>query len=89
MPRARPCPPSPARAPDVLEEAVALREAVQRVVALAHGADKAAQRVRLVLARVPAVLVDLADADLHRRVVLGLDDAVRGAALAGHVAGRD
>lgn len=76
----------PARAPNTLQEPIPLRQPVHAVVALAHGAHKAAQRIRLVLARVAAVLVHLADADLHRGVVLGLDDAVRGAALARDVA---
>ena len=71
--------------PDALEEAVALCEPVDGVVGLAHGADEAGQGVDLVLAGVAAVLVDLCDADLHRGVVLGLDDAAGGAALAGDV----
>ena len=74
-----------ARVPDVLEEAVALGEAVHAVVALAHGADEAAKSVDLVLASVTAVLVNLGDGDLDRAVVLGLDDAVGRAALAGDV----
>lgn len=78
---------SSARAPDALCEAVPLREAVEAIVALAHGAHEAAQGVDLVLARVPAVLVDLANGKLDRRVVLGLDDAVGRRALAGDVAG--
>jgi hypothetical protein len=36
---------------------------------------------------VTAVLVDFCDGDLHRRVVFGFDDAVRGGAFAGDVAG--
>jgi len=40
----------------------------------------------VVLARVAAVLVDLADADLDAGVVLGLDDTVGRAALAWDVA---
>jgi hypothetical protein len=74
-----------ARVPDVLEEAVALSEAVHAVVALTHGADEAAESVDLVLASVTAVLVNLGDRDLDRAVVLGLDDAVGRAALAGDV----
>ena len=74
-----------ARVPDVLEEAVPLGEAVHAVVALAHRAHEAAERVDLVLAGVAAVLVDLGDADLDGAVVLGLDDAVGRAALAGDV----
>lgn len=75
----------PRRAPDALEEAVPLGEPVHRVVRLAHGAHEAAEGICLVLARVAAVLVDLADAELDRGVVLGLDDAAGGAALAGDV----
>ena len=74
-----------ARVPDTLEVAVPLGEAVHAVVALAHRAHEAAERVDLVLAGVAAVLVDLCDADLHRGVVLGLDDAAGGAALAGDI----
>lgn len=74
-----------ARVPDTLEVAVPLGEAVHAVVALAHCAHEAAKRVDLVLAGVAAVLVDLGDADLDGAVVLGLDDAVGRAALAGDV----
>lgn len=74
-----------ARVPDTLEVAVPLGEAVHAVVALAHRAHEAAERVDLVLAGVAAVLVDLGDADLDGAVVLGLDDAVGRAALAGDV----
>jgi hypothetical protein len=74
-----------ARVPDTLEETVPLGEAVDAVVALAHCAHEAAKRVDLVLAGVAAVLVNLGDADLDRAVVLGLDDAVGRAALAGDV----
>jgi hypothetical protein len=62
------------RAPDALEEAILLCEPVEAVVALAHGADEAAEGVDLVV----AVLVNLADADLDGGVVLGLDDASGG-----------
>ena len=76
----------PLGAPDVLEEAVALGEAVQGIVALAHGADETGQGVDDVLALDgPAVLVDLGDGDLAGAVVLGLDDAARRRALAGDV----
>lgn len=67
--------PLPGSAPDRLEEAVLLCEPVEAVVALAHGADEAAEGVDLVVAGVAAVLIDLADADLDGSVVLGLDDA--------------
>jgi len=73
---------SSTRVPHILQETVALSQPVQCVVAFAHGPDESAERVRLVLARVSAILVDLADADLDRGVVLGFDDAVGGAALA-------
>jgi hypothetical protein len=78
----------PLGAPDVLEEAVALGEAVQSIVALAHGTDEAGQSIDDVLALDgAAVLVDLGDGDLARSVVLGLDDAARRGALAGDVTG--
>ncbi len=68
----------PLGAPDVLEEAVALGEPVQRIVALAHGADEAGQSIDDVLALDgTAVLVDLGDGELAGTVVLGLDDSAR------------
>lgn len=72
--------------PDVLEVAVLLGKAVEGVVGLAAGTDEAAESVGLALAGVAAVLVNLANGELDRGVVVGLDDAVGGAALAGHVA---
>ena len=72
--------------PHVLEVTVTLGQTVEGVIALATGADEAAESVGVVLAGVAAVLVNLADGDLDRGVVVGLDDAVGGAALAGHVA---
>ena len=77
--------PLPRRAPDALEEAVSLGKPVHGVVRLAHGAHEAAEGIGLVLAGVAAVLVNLADAELDRGVVLGLDNAAGGAALAGDV----
>ena len=65
-------------APDALEEAVLLCQPVQAVVALAHGADEAAEGVDLVVTGVAAVLVNLANTDLDGSVVLGLDDASGG-----------
>ena len=53
-----------------------------------HRPHEATQRIHLVLARVPAVLVHFADGDLHGGVVFGFDDAVCRAAFAGDVAGR-
>lgn len=74
-------------APDALQQAVPLRQAVHRVVALAHRSHEAAQGVDVVLAgNGAAVLVDLGDRNLDGAVVLGLDDAVGGAALARDVA---
>lgn len=74
-------------APDVLDEPVTLGQPVERVVALAHRPDEPAERVDDVLALDrAAVLVNRRDRDLDRGVVLGLDDAVRGAALARDVA---
>lgn len=72
--------------PHVLEVTVTLGKAVEGVVALTAGTDETAHGVGVVLAGVAAVLVNLADGDLDRGVVVGLDDAVGGAALAGHVA---
>lgn len=66
------------RAPDRLEEAVLLCEPVEAVVGLAHGTNKAADGVDLVVTRVAAVLVNLANAQLDRGVVLGPDDASGG-----------
>lgn len=75
-------------APDALDEAVALGQSVEGVVALAHGSDETAEGVDVVLALDgTAVLVNLGDGDLDRAVILGLDDAVGGAALAGDVTG--
>lgn len=68
--------------PDALQETITLGQSVEGVVALAHGADESAKGVDLVVTGVAAVLVNLADGDLDRGVILGLDDAVGGAALA-------
>lgn len=74
-------------APDILEETVALGQTVHSVVGLAHGADEAAEGIDVVLAGDgTAVLVNLGNGDLDRAVILGLDDAVGSAALAGDVA---
>lgn len=74
-------------APDALEETVSLGQSVQGVVALAHRSDEAAEGIGVVLAlNGTAVLVNLRNRDLDGAVVLGLDDAVGGAALAGDVA---
>ncbi|KAI9172206.1 hypothetical protein HJFPF1_01699 [Paramyrothecium foliicola] len=77
-------------APDALDQAVALGQAVHGIVALAHRSHEAAEGVDVVLAgNGAAVLVNLGDRNLDGTVVLGLDDAVGGAALAGDVAGRE
>jgi hypothetical protein len=75
----------PASAPDGLEEAVLLCEPVEAVVGLTHGANETADGVGLVVAGVAAVLVNLANAELDRGVVLGPDDASGGRAFAGDV----
>lgn len=70
-----------ASGPDILQQTIALSKSVQRVVALAPGTDETAESVHLVLTGVTAVLVNLSDGDLHRGVILGLNDAVGCAAL--------
>ena len=79
------------RAPDGLEEAVLLCEPVKAVVGLAHGANEAGDGVDLVVTGVAAVLVNLADAQLDRGVVLGPDDAsgsrLVGVSIAAHAPG--
>ena len=72
--------------PDILEQTVTLSEAVQRVVALTHRTDETTESVIDGLAGETTSLVNLSDRDLDGRVILGLDDAVGGAALARHVA---
>lgn len=73
-------------APDALEESVALGQSVQSIVALTHRSHETAEGVDVVLSLdLSAVLVDLGDGDLDGGVVLGLDDAVGGAALSGDV----
>lgn len=73
--------------PDGLDEAVTLSQTVHGVVGLAHGADETAEGVDMCLAgNGTAVLVNLGNGDLDRAVILGLDDAVGSAALAGDVA---
>ena len=66
----------PAPTPHVLEKTVPLCQSVQCIVALAHRSHETAQRIDLVFARVSSALIDLSHRDLHRGVVLGLDDAV-------------
>jgi hypothetical protein len=74
-----------ASAPDILQQTIPLCQSVQGIVALAHGSHEAAQGVDLALACESAILINLANRDLDRCVVLGLDNAVGGAALAGDV----
>lgn len=64
--------------PNRLQKPIPLRQPIQAVIALGPRPHEPTQRVHLVLARVPPVLVHLADRDLHRGVVFGFDDAVRG-----------
>ena len=77
--------PLPTSRPHVLQVSITLGKTVERVVALATGTHEAAKCVALVLAGCAAVVVDLCDGDLHRAVVVGLDDTVGCAALAGDV----
>src|ERR1700761_1040359 len=72
------------RTPDALQKSVSLGQSVQCIVALAHATHKSTKRKRVVLAGVPAILIDLCNGDLHRGVVLGFDDAVGCRALAGN-----
>lgn len=72
--------------PDTLQISIALRKTVKRVISLAASAHKSAERIDAVLAGVATVLVNVADGDLHRGVVVGFDDAVGSAAFAGDVA---
>lgn len=78
----------PTRTPNTLQETIFLRQPVQRVIALSHRPDESTQRVDLVLACVPTVLVNFADADLDGGMVLGFYDAVCGAAFARDVTAR-
>lgn len=76
------------RAPDRLEEAILLCEPVKAVVGLSHGTNEAGDGVDLVVTGVTAVLVNLADAQLDRGMVLGPDDAsgsrLEGVSIAAH-----
>lgn len=77
-------------APDVLEETVTLSQTVHGIVALTHGTDETAEGIDVVLAgNGTTVLVDLGNRDLDRAVILGVDDAVGSAALAGDVAAQE
>lgn len=74
-----------ASAPDILQHAISLCQPVQGIVALAHGSYKSGQGVDLALACESAVFINLANGDLDGCVILGLDNAVGCAALAGDV----
>lgn len=74
------------RTPNTLQESIPLRQSVHAVVTLGPRSHESAERIRLVLACVSAVLVDLADGDLHAGVVLGFDDSVGCGAFSGDVA---
>jgi len=76
------------RLDEVLRETGLLGKAVERHVALTAGADVAAQNKRRVAAVVGTRLVDVADVDLHRGVVLGRDQAVGVRAVHKHAAGK-
>jgi hypothetical protein len=65
-----------------------LCQPVQRIVALSHGAYESTEGVNLVLTGVTAVLIDFGDGKLYTGMVLGFDDAVGRAALAGDVAAK-
>jgi len=71
--------------PNTLQKPIPLGKSIQRIVTLSPTPYKPTQRVHLVLARVPALLVDFAHADLYAGVVFGFDDAVGRAAFAGDV----
>ena len=75
--------------PDLVQESSLLAKAVHRVISLAHGAYEASERKRCVLSGCAALGGNVGNGDLDRGVVLGADDAVGGAALAGDVAARD
>ena len=72
--------------PNVLQQTIPLCQPVQRVIALTHRPDKTAECVNLTLACEPTVVVNFANRDLDRRVVLGLDNAVGCAAFARNIA---
>ncbi len=76
----------PTCAPDSLQEPIPLCQPVDRIIAFSHRPHESTKCKGVVLARIASVLVDFGDADLHRSMVLSLDDAVGRAALARHVA---
>jgi len=72
-------------APHTLKQAIPLCKPVQRIIALATRTNKPTESINLVFASVTAVLVNLANRDLHGGVVVGFNDAVSSAAFAGDV----
>ena len=64
----------------LLDQAAGSREVVQVGIRLALGADEAAEGEGGGLASVLAIGIDVADVDLHGRVVGSGDDAVGGGA---------
>jgi hypothetical protein len=74
-----------ASAPNILQQTISLCQSVQRIVALPHRSYEAAEGIDLALACESTVLINLSHGDLDGCVVLSLDDAVGGAALAGDV----
>jgi len=77
-----------ASAPHVLQQTISLCQSVQGIIALAHRSYKSAKCVNLALAGESTVLVNLSYGDLDGGMVLGLDDAVGGAALSWDVTGK-
>jgi hypothetical protein len=75
-----------ASAPYVLQESITLCQSVQSIITLSHCSYETAKSVNLALPGQTAVLIDLSDRNLDRRVVLGLNDAVGCAALSWDVA---
>merc|ERR1719188_1602653 len=67
------------------EEALLVQQAVEARVALAAVADEASQREGVEVARVAAILVDLAHIQLHSAMLLRGDEPVRRRALPGKV----
>lgn len=76
----------PTPTPHSLDQPIPLAQPIQTIVPFTHRSHEAAQRVDLVLARVPPVLVHFAHRYLYGGVVLGFDDATGGRAFAGDVA---
>jgi hypothetical protein len=74
-----------ASTPDILQQAIPLRQSVQGIIALTHSSYKSAQGIDLALACESTVLINLANGDLDGCVILCLDNAVGGTALAGDV----